>query len=182
MFGKIKDGMKNHAQNLSNEQERKNKLIKELFQNQIENADDYIIGVAQTEEDKKGGKAVASQILTNTILIDWKDHIIGLNLQTKEIVMLEIDAENIVENRKFQGSFKIKKETFLGDEVKNTLKKAMKVPYRRSEDRYGRERFIINDGTTKTKLLIGSYLAEATNLPYDNTMLAEGLKQLCKLK
>ena len=180
MLDKIKDKMKTQAHALNDAQEQANRFVKEVFEANVGNSENYILGVAQTEVDAKGGKAVALHLLANKILVDWTDHIVGVDPQRNEIIMLELKDRAVTNKRKCSGEFKIKKESFLMDEIMSTVKRAMKVPYRDSKDRYGRERFIIKDETGKTKLLIGSYLPEATDFPYDNAKLVEALKGLNK--
>lgn len=178
MFDKIKEGLNNYSQNAEDAQNRVNEQVKELFTNNVENSDDYIIGVGQIETEDKSGKATVVKIVSNSVMITWQDYIIGVNKNKKELVVLEIEDGAVTNKQVFEDDFTVKKDTLIGNELKNTLKRFSGVRQRRSGDRYKRDEFTIKSADTKLVLLVGNFMYEASNYSYDNTALIQSLKDL----
>lgn len=180
MLKNLKDGLTNIAQNQYDETQRKNALVKTLFEDKVEQANDYIIGVAQIETESTGIAAAVTKIALDSIMVDWKDYIVGIHQNKKEVILLEIDDEKVKDSLTFNDTFQLKKESVIVDELLDMVLSSLKISHTPRGDRHKRDRYVLNHNNLKYRLLVGSHVPEDTHFPYDNTNVISRFKSLIK--
>lgn len=174
MLNKLGNAMTEAAQQAAAEFEEKGKLLQTLFEQHVEGYSAFTKGVVQTEKDVNSIGGLASKALLNTAVVEYTDYLAAANTSDGTLLLLEIQNGEVANKHEFKkGQYKIKKESKLLDEIIGSI-------FPRRRDRYNRERFVVSGEGKKYRLLVGPYVTEGTDYPYDNKALLQELKKLTK--
>ncbi|TLG77105.1 hypothetical protein [Culicoidibacter larvae] len=181
MFKKIGEKFTQMAQDQAEATNHINETVVRLFNEHVEDAQDYVVGVGQIEIESGGAGNAAAKIFLNVAMVESSDYIIGVNNKTQQLVVLAINNDEILDKHILEkGAYQFSKESKAVDEVMGFFGGVGRSLAHNRRDRYDRERFNLKTDELQLRFLIGSYMPEGTNYPYNNAPLVEALKELIK--
>lgn len=136
--------------------------LRKIIQQNLDNPDDYIIGVGQVEKGKSGFFALLARLMTNTKIMEYTDFLLAIDNKSKNFFAFKLGEADIV-------------KTDLSDA---SIKKGNKIlaSLLNMEDRYNREKFSVKSVRGNFNFLVGPYQTGGTDYPYDNQFLLQALK------
>ncbi len=159
-------------------------LAKTLFFNEIDQADQYVYGVVQSEV-KSGGATGAVASVAGYNLYNVNDHIVGLNAKTGTLVILDLNEGTVVQTNVLEkGKYTLKamskgKQESIYFITPRFLRRLLGM---RQPDPYKRTKFTVTADNVSRTFLVGSYgPGEHTSFPsFNNNAIFEALKALAK--